>query len=305
MINLSTFLALPPEEVASLVRQAGPQVCVFPINGTRRWYSLEVQDERSNYVSVSAKQYVRLFRLLFDHGIDTILSPLFGKELLNRGDEYTQEALGGAAAILRGDEFVSFFNAYGVRVRFYGDFRTVLSGMSFGPELINVIDQLTASTESHTQYCLFFGLFAEDATEAVSRLAVEHFQKTGKVATRNEIVSAYYGENVAPATLFIGFEKPAVFDYPLLNLGEESLYFTSAPTPYMAQWTLRQILYDHLYTRRAADPDWFNQQDLSSIRRAYRSKLMGQVLGVGERVLGIWLQQGIIIEEGSQHDTAG
>ena len=41
MLSLNEFLGLPTEEVARLVHAAGSKVCVFPINGTRRWYLLE------------------------------------------------------------------------------------------------------------------------------------------------------------------------------------------------------------------------------------------------------------------------
>ena len=40
-MDAATFHTLPRPEVARLVRAAGPKVCVFPINGTRRWFMLE------------------------------------------------------------------------------------------------------------------------------------------------------------------------------------------------------------------------------------------------------------------------
>ena len=40
-MELESFLQLPLEEAARLVRADGPKVAVFPINGTRRWFMLE------------------------------------------------------------------------------------------------------------------------------------------------------------------------------------------------------------------------------------------------------------------------
>ena len=40
-MDIETFQSMPTTEVANLVREAGPKVCVFPINGTRRWFVLE------------------------------------------------------------------------------------------------------------------------------------------------------------------------------------------------------------------------------------------------------------------------
>ena len=40
-MDLATFQSLPTEKIAQLVRANGQKVCVFPINGTRRWFMLE------------------------------------------------------------------------------------------------------------------------------------------------------------------------------------------------------------------------------------------------------------------------
>jgi hypothetical protein len=102
-------------------------------------------------------------------------------------------------------------------------------------------------------------------------------------------VAAYYGEFVPPADLFIGFQPPAAFDMPLLNCGEEHLYFTVAPSPYLDAQALRAILYDHLYLRQERDAygeytaaHW---QALADFYAANR----GSVLGLGRRhPAGFW-----------------
>ena len=84
MISFERFLKLPPEQVASLVNAAGQKVCVFPVNGTRRWFMLEHADKIEDdfiaaYMDESIRNHVELCSMLFDHGIHTILAPVFGK----------------------------------------------------------------------------------------------------------------------------------------------------------------------------------------------------------------------------------
>jgi hypothetical protein len=289
MIDLSAFLALPPEEVASLVRQAGPQVCVFPINGTRRWFALEHPDAGpAEYVRISMQACVRLFKMLFEHGFDTILSPMFGDELLNRGEEYVAGSLGGAA-ILETPGLLQFYDDLQVHVRFYGNYRNVLQGTPHA-HVTDVLDRVTARTRGYNQRRLFFGFFGTDATETVARNAIQIYSQTGQVPDRRALVTAYYGDWIEKATMFIGFERPAVFDYPLLALGNESLYFTEAPSPYLTENTLRRILYDHLYVRPIDDPKWntLPAQEKEDVRRYYNAHA-GNVLGLGEIQNKVWM----------------
>jgi len=87
MVSLENFLELPAKEVAQLVRDSGPKVVVFPINGIRRWFMLEYGSrkfddpiaayyeakrrlgfelEHNNFVSVSGTNWLtqRIVRIL-------------------------------------------------------------------------------------------------------------------------------------------------------------------------------------------------------------------------------------------------
>src|ERR1051325_7269292 len=73
MISFEDFLQLSTPEVAALVRATGEKVCVFPVNGTRRWFMLEHAQEIGNdflagYMDESIKNHVQLCSMLFDHG---------------------------------------------------------------------------------------------------------------------------------------------------------------------------------------------------------------------------------------------
>jgi len=294
--DLSQFLNLPVDEVASLVRAAGPKVAVFPINGTRRWFALEHaaaaqgDDPITAYMDISQSRHIELYRLFFDHGVDTLLTPVFGSELFRRGDDYVRRiGMTGIARLAQHPEFLKFYDDYGVRVRFYGDYRRELAGTDFAP-LIDIFDEATRRTRTYERARLFLGVFASDATEAAAALAVAFYREQAKAPTHRELVEMYYGEYVEPASFFIGFDKLSAFDYPLLASGEEDLYFTLAPSPYLTERQLREILFDHLYTRRAEEPDYseLTPDDWAWMKSFYNAH-QEHTYGVGALHSGIWI----------------
>ena len=294
-IDLETFQNLPAEEIARLVRAAGPQVCVFPVNGTRRWFWLEHSNEPDmsldRYVDVAARTYIRLFSMLYDHGIDTILSPAYGEELLARGDEYINATLANGLPVLEAPDFLAFYERYNIRFRFYGNYRSVMGKAVYAPQL-ELLDRISDRTRQNKQRRLFFGLFSNDASEQVGEFAINYYLKEKRYPDRKEIIRQYYGDSIETATMFIGFEKPAVFDYPLLSLGNESLYFTAVPSPYLTIATLRKILYDHLFSRRIQDPDWdrLPETELNALRNYYK-KEEETVLGIGRIFHNVWIPE--------------
>ncbi len=292
-MDKETFQSLPLSEVARLVRSAGSKVCVFPINGTRRWFLMEYplsrqRDMASVYCDVAAKRHIELYRLFFDHGVDTLLTPIFGPDLLERGEAYAEMATEGLALLATNDDFVEFYNAYQVCVRFYGDYREF-----FGPTpyayLVDLFEEATARTLSHDRHQLFFGVCAQSPWETIARLAVQYHTEHGCVPDRRALVEMYYGEYVAPVDLFIGFDKFCVFDMPLVATGNEDLYFTVSPSPYLSERQLREILYDHLYSRRGGEPDYSGMQldDWKRMKVFYRANI-DRTLGVGMKVGQIW-----------------
>lgn len=288
-VDIETFQKLPTSEVADIVREAGPKVVVFPINGTRRWFMLEhglqsaqnLESIYDDYRDITARRYVEVFKLLFDHGLDTLLTPQFGPDLMTRGDAYNKMALEGLAVLTSGPTFVDFYEACDVRVRFYGDYGKALADTPYA-YLLAMFDDLTRRTADHTRRRLFYGLFAHDATETVAGLAVRYHTEHGRLPDRRAIVEMYYGEEVGPVDLFIGFDRLSVFDMPLLGTGNEDLYFTVCPSLYLSQKQLREFLYDHLYTRRAQENgNWAAMKEFYERNR-------DKTVGVGASRQGFW-----------------
>ena len=287
------FLNLPAEKVADIVRAGGSKVCVFPFNGTRRWFLLEYGrdldgDAVQNYIELTTQGYINAYKLVFDHGIDIIVAPVFGGEIMNRGDEYMREVGTSMELLATHPAFIEFYEAHDIRVHFYGDYRKQLRKTPY-TNICDSFDKITKETAQNTKRRLFYGVWADASTETIAELSVKHFQETGEIPTRRDLIEEYYGEYIEKADIFIGFEKFNVFDYPMLGWGEESLYYTIAPSLYMNSRQLKNILYDYVYLRPVQDPDYYTmpEKDFEAMRQFY--KLNREVtFGVGEMRGGIW-----------------
>lgn len=297
MIPFEHFLQLPTAEVATLVKATGQKVCVFPVNGTRRWFMLEhgdkIQDDFFEaYMEASIQNHVELCSRLFDHGTETILAPVFGRELMHRGDEYTKRVgIDGLVRTATDSNYREFFQQYNVKVRFYGDYRDVLTGTPYEYALKSMYE-VTEATKQNSGFRLFFGVFADEVTETIARLSVEHYLAQGAVPDKQTLVQKYYGEDLPPVSLFIGFDKFSVFDMPLLATGEEDLYFSVSPSPYMTEQQLRAILYDHLFVRPMPEPDYtkLDNDELAWLRNYYRDH-KDHAFGIGKLKFNLWFPE--------------
>jgi len=287
-MDITTFRNLPTQKIAQQVRESGTQVCVFPVKGTRRWFMLE-QPTPSNenyavaYLKAVFKRHIAVYKLFFDHGIETLLTPSFDLPLMQRGDAYMQMTAQGLAGLAQDKDFLEFYEACGIRVRFYGEYRKFLVDTPY-QYLLDLFDDLTQRTLVHSQHRLLFGLFVHDATETIAALSVQHYQRFGEVPDKHTLVKTYYGEALESVDMFIGFSKLRAFDMPLLFTGKTDLYFTVSPSLYLTATQLRDILYDHLYTRRRSSQ--VNYATLSKSEQArmksFYAANIAQTIGVGD-----------------------
>ncbi len=287
-MDRDTFINLPLSQLAEHVRETGPKVCAFPINGTRRWFILEYPEKAqadfiNAYFDIAAKRHTELYKLLFEHGIDILLTPVFGPDLQSRGEEYMQMAADGLALLTEHPVFLDFYHTHEVRVRFYGDYRKFFSATSHA-YLPDMFDRLAEQTAAFNRYRLYFGVCAQDAAETTAELSVAHYKQHGRPPDKRTLVELYYGDYVPPVDLFIGFDKFCAFDMPLVATGSEDLYFTVAPSPYLTPAQLRDILYDHLFGRPNSEPDYaaMNPEDWALMRQFYQAN-EGNTLGVGAK----------------------
>ena len=292
--SLEEFLSLPTEEVAKLVRDSGDKVVVFPINGTRRWFMLEYgnqefDDPITAYMDIAMSRHIELYKLFFNHGVHTLLTPVIGPEILETRDAYMQKiGAEGLERLVTHPAFLSFYEEYDVRVRFYGDYRKYLKGTPY-EHLSDLFDGIAETTKKNDHFRLFFGAFADNlnATSVVAELTVQYYREYGTVPGREKIVEMYYGEYINKANIFIGFDRFATFDYPLINWGEEDLYFMVAPSSYLDDKQLRAILFDHMYTRRVPEIEYMatDHKTLDITKNFYQLN-HDLTLGVGKLLSG-------------------
>jgi adenosine tuberculosinyltransferase len=292
-IKLDAFLK--SSDISSLVKAAGIKVFAFPFDGTRRWLQLENprQNTPSDYERLISQRMTEIFGMVFTHGIETLLAPMVGPDLFSRGGEYLKLATQMLMAFARNSTFLNFYDAFDIRVHFYGDYRRYLQKSGCGG-VLDAFDEIVQRTSTHCAHNLCWGIFGQDATAFAIEYACRFQQTQGRLPEKHEIVSAYYGEPLSTVDLYLGFGAPAVFDLPLLDLSNTNLYFTVCPSPYITQDTLRRILYDHIYSRKGdGDYQEFSSTDWDNLREFYRQN-QETVLGLGTQTLRgkVWVPTG-------------
>jgi tuberculosinol/isotuberculosinol synthase len=290
-MDFDTFQNLSRSAVAAEVQRANATVCVFPVNGTRRWFLLEHPDAAAtDYIELNSRRHVELYQLLFDHGIDTLLAPIFEPVMLKRGDAYRQQFIAtGLSAVATNPIFTRFYQDYQVRVRFYGDYRKIFPDTECA-DVPGHFDQIMDSTREYRQRRLFYGVSTRRALEDAMELAVQAYLQQGIMPDRQTLIEMYYGEPLPPVSLFITSGKFNTFGMPLLETDDTSLYFTVAPSPYLTERQLRAMLYDHLYSRHSSARSNYSdlaKDDFGTMRTFYQT-YRETTLGTGVMRNGTW-----------------
>lgn len=290
-----TFRNLPRTKVAQIMCQKGPKVCVFPLNGTRRWYALEHAkpgaDFADAYLEMITTRLIELCQLLFDYGVDTLLIPVLSPYLFQtRGERYTRMTLEALTFLTSHAKFLDFYQAYDTRVRFYGDYHQYLAGTPQA-HITEQLDQISQKTAAYKSHRLLWGVCAHDAVETIATMSVEYYTNNGQIPDKPTLIEMYYGERIPPVSFFISSSKLRAFDMPLLSTGREDLYYSVAPSPYLTEQQLQDILYDHLFARQKDNNNYDTMQpeDWETLRKFYQANI-GKTLGVGTKhqSWGLW-----------------
>lgn len=300
--SLAQWLMWSTEEVARWISDRSvPLVMGWPYNGTRRWYIIQrmrnlnrsVESEATDYMNTLIPHQAAHHRMVFDHGISVILAPCFGAETLKRGPEYTRYALGGLLTLREDAVYQEMFSA-GVRLRFYGDYESVLKE-TLAPEycypILDTCARLTEETSSGHGPLLLLGLFADDPYPTIARRSVEFTECHERIPDRQALVEAYYGTPVPDLSFYLGFLEPQLFDVPLICTGLEHLYATLNPSPDLTERQLREILYDHLFSRATPPVDYgaLSEEAIDRIKED-NERFTEATIGVGrvDGLTGLW-----------------
>lgn len=291
-MELSDFLALPTPAIAQIVQEKGLRTCAYPVNGTRRWAALEIGDiPPAQYLTVMLQHVVDLGSLIFEHGMENLLIPLFSAPILERGQTYiSQHTAPGLRLLAQHPLITNYCARAGVRVHFYGDYARYFQGTP-DADLIDLFAAFMARTRTHDRHRLFFGVLGQDATDTTAELAVRYYQQHQRIPDKAALVEMYFGEPLAPVDMFVGFSKFRAFDMPLVANSRTALYFNLCPSPYLTPTQWRTILYDYLFARQEPKIEYqaLTPTAKDRLRRFYQQNT-GHTLGVGryEAELGIW-----------------
>ncbi len=270
MYTLPTWLQLDDKVIISEVA-AQIATGVIYINGTRRWF-LTQSKNWADYPRLAGLAHRQVCQLLYDHGLQTLIQPLLGYDILARGLDYLRLAMEQGLGELTQPAYREWYHREEIRVTFYGNWLNILTEFKFSQatELV----QLVAETCGYTRRKLLFGVFADEGLDNIVHLA--------RQVNRGEaLLEDYYGQPVGPVDLVIGSGQPVIWDVPLLNINKAHLYFLQAPTFCLNREALRRILFDCLYQRINDDEIYDNLKS-----EAWEGS---KILGIGQQTEKGWL----------------
>ncbi len=299
MQNLSfdEFISLPDKDIEYLIQE--PKTCLLGLNGTMRWFTLEslqsVTPSQTQfleiYANTTSQRLAEICDMAFSHGIHTLLIPLLNQTLFaGRSQQYAQMMIEALPNITSGGFMDEVYARHEAKVAFYGDYENIFLSADKS-KLLDSFAQTTRATHHHGKHQILWGIFAQDETSAAINASINYYEEHHQRPDRESLIRQYYGCDVSPVDLYITSGKPRLFDAPFLVTGQTDLYFMTSPSLYLSRRPLRQILYDHLYSRKNEkkytqldEAEW---QDMKSFYEANKENVMG--IGTVHPDWGIWL----------------
>ncbi len=273
--SLAEFLAAPLETV----RKIAPTTMLLGTGGTRRRAVLAgLSTHGEDYALWTRQQMMACYELIFEHGVQHLVATML---VSSHNEEttpgYRDKIVGWTAWATVGTEALEAYARLGWRVRLIGE--------ESWPELAPVAAQLREATAHHTGPTLWYSVASrpEQTWGRMLELAIEQ-----RITTREELVRAFYGEDIPPATLYLGAGKPQVEDsqIPLLLVGKLECYWRQHLGYDLDAVTLRTILYDYAYLR----PTW--RADKTGRAEAIHTYAQAwedpPVIGLGTRLGPFW-----------------
>lgn len=302
-MSQDTFLALSNEELHVLLKEWGrPQVGVFVPDGSRRlvlaYTGLEpVSDEFYRACAqIPADFVLRSLKVFFENGLPILFVPILGRSMLKRGAKYRQiTLLEGLRILFQSTETLAFYHEYQVGIRVYGQ-SDVLKNTECEPAL-EWIEKAQIETATYARHKLFYAIGEPPVVgEQAAIFAAQFALREGRIPSVDELISAYYGDDIPPADFFIMTSKMSgmgALPNWLVN-GDTEMYFL--PTVMgLTHKNYRLILYDLLYNRSGlrSGIEEFDKtiKTRNKLRQAYE-KSIETVVGIGFEVGKVWMMDG-------------
>jgi hypothetical protein len=239
MYSLPEWLQLDDDEIAPAAAHKAATAVIY-LNGTRRWF-LSQNKDWADYARSTGRAQRQLSQLFYNHGLTSLIQPLLGYDLLERGPLYLKLAVEQGLAELASKAYLSWYHQGQIRVTLYGNWAATLTELGFGA-VVDSLRNVIAETQGYSKRRLLLGVFADGGMQQIVSLSRQ-------LGPGQDLRRCYYGQPVGPVDIIVGSGQPAIWDLPLLDINKASLYFLQAPTFCLDKETLRRILYDHIYER--------------------------------------------------------
>ena len=259
------------------VKAVAPATIIFVAGGTRRKaISVGLSTESDAYAAWTRQQMIACFDLIFQHGIKNIFTPMVGPTNFNEVGKYRERLVDWIAWGLSGEDALADYERLGWRIRLLTD-ETI-------PKLKETADRLHNITPTTYEHTLWIHVVPD--AELPWRWLLSSI-KNSQASTRQEVVQAVYGEDIPPASLYLGHGKPEIFDefLPLLT-GKVQCYWRQNLGYDLDQLMLRTILYDYAYTRATWRKDKAGRAEEAMKYNHIWQK--AAVVGLGTRLGPFW-----------------
>ena len=294
------FLKLPAEVVSKIVKEKKmPKVGVFMPDSTRRtgilFYDLKPESPdfiRRIYDRIN-QSFFDVVKIMFDHGVPTLLLPLLNPGNLRRGDIFKKASLLHGLKFLFTDPlWVDFYEEYDIRVKVFGNMEE-LREFDYVLEWIAEIEEKTAS---NSQRRLFLGIAYSNWFEypRLVKLGIEFFQRTERFPSVHELIEIYYRDRIDEVDYMI---RPTMIRdsdmQPLLISGRKTqMYFTVSPFIFFNDTVFKKILYDLIYlrtvTKGGGDYKDSEVEGLKPLKEFYVEN-RNSVIGMGRKIGKVWV----------------
>jgi hypothetical protein len=273
-MDLQTMLKLPRDQV----RELAPQTVVWAAGGTRRQAVIEGIDLGAGYYDWSWRRQLGGAALFFDMGVRTLFAPILGPPQAREVGPY-RDKLFDVLQRLGDDASLEAYRRMGARVRFYGQQHV--------PGMADLAAHVEAATCDLGPQTLWWSMVVEQEEEALWD-AMQAGMRVGATSLA-AAARAFYGEDVAPVDVFIGFGKPQTGYLMPPLLGERAaLYWTVFPSYATTEEHLRILWWDYRFGRATWRADKTHRYDdllTSGLVQRYEQPL---ILGVGQRIGPFW-----------------
>jgi hypothetical protein len=271
---------------------------IFSPGGSSRWYFMEHGSASEGYMSqerfleysrLTLDRVLEIVSMMHTDGVETVYVIAFTPQFDKRDPEY-QRVMRFGLEIMVDAATRALYRDYEMAVKFRGMWSQVLAQYDLH-QMAAELEDLEHTTAQPNRPRIVWCLQDKPIPDRLIPLVQNHLIRTGQMPDRIDLAKAYYGEEDPEIALFIGNNKPSIAGQlpPFLSPGD--LYFTVSPTLYMHLEAWRDILYDHLFSRRvsyrdytAIEPDALH--DLDRFYQQNRSNVIG--LGHFNPAVQVW-----------------